>query len=109
MVFADCARREALVAAGISRAAAVVITFAGAAAAMRVLANIHALNPTVPVIVRAREERDIEKLTAAGAPQGGAGGVEAGGGFEGAKGGGVVQAKDKKTGVPLWGGGGCVL
>jgi CPA2 family monovalent cation:H+ antiporter-2 len=69
VVFADCARREALVAAGISRAAAVVITFAGAAAAIRVLANIHALNPTVPVIVRAREERDIERLTAAGASE----------------------------------------
>jgi CPA2 family monovalent cation:H+ antiporter-2 len=69
VVFADCARRESLIAAGISRAAAVVITFAGAAAAVRVLANIHALNPTVPVIVRAREERDIEKLTAAGASE----------------------------------------
>jgi K+:H+ antiporter len=69
VVFADCARRESLVAAGISRAAAVVITFAGPAAAIRVLANIHALNPTVPVIVRAREERDIEKLTAAGASE----------------------------------------
>ncbi len=69
VVFADCAHSEALVAAGISRAAAVVITFAGAAAAVRVLANIHALNPTVPVIVRAREERDIAKLTAAGASE----------------------------------------
>ncbi len=69
VVFADCARRESLVAAGISRAAAVVITFAGPAAAIRVLANIHALNPAVPVIVRAREERDIEKLTAAGASE----------------------------------------
>src|SRR5512146_725937 len=69
VVFADCARRESLVAAGISRAAAVVITFAGAAAAVRVLANVHALNPTVPVIVRAREERDIAKLTAAGASE----------------------------------------
>ncbi|MGE5130579.1 MAG: monovalent cation:proton antiporter-2 (CPA2) family protein [Sphingomonadaceae bacterium] len=69
VVFADCARREALVAAGISRAAAVVVTFADAAAAARVLANIHELNPTVPVIVRAHEERDIARLTAAGASE----------------------------------------
>jgi CPA2 family monovalent cation:H+ antiporter-2 len=69
VVFADCARRESLVAAGISRAAAVVITFADAAAAVRVLANIHNLNPSLPVIVRAHEERDIEKLTAAGASE----------------------------------------
>ena len=69
VVFADCARREALVAAGIARASAVVVTFADAAAAVRVLAHIHALNPGLPVIVRAREESDIEKLTAAGASE----------------------------------------
>lgn len=69
VVFADCARREALVAAGISRAAAVVVTFADAAAAVRVLAHIHELNAAVPVVVRARDESDIERLTAAGASE----------------------------------------
>src|SRR5258706_1802522 len=69
VVFADSARREALVAAGIARAAAVVVTFADTAAAVRVLANLHALNPGVPVIVRARDESDIEPLTAAGAAE----------------------------------------
>ena len=69
VVFADSVKREALVAAGIARAAAVVVTFADAAAAVRVLANIHALNPSVPVIVRARDEVDIERLTAAGATE----------------------------------------
>ena len=69
VVFADGARREALVAAGIARAAAVVVTFADAGAAVRALAHIHALNPTVPVIVRARDETDIERLTAAGASE----------------------------------------
>ena len=67
VVFADGLRREALVAAGIGRAAAVVISFADAAAAVRVLAHIRELNPAAPVIVRAREEADIEPLTAAGA------------------------------------------
>jgi len=69
VVYADCSRREALVAAGIMRAAAVVVTFADAAAAVRVLAHVHALNPAVPAIVRARDETDIEKLTAAGASE----------------------------------------
>jgi monovalent cation:H+ antiporter-2, CPA2 family len=69
VVFADSVKREALVAAGISRAAAVVVTFADAAAAVRVLANIHALNPSVPVVVRARDEADIERFTAAGATE----------------------------------------
>src|SRR5688572_20412686 len=69
VVFADGQRREALVAAGIARAAAVVLTFADAAAAVRVLAHLHDLSPSVPVIVRARDEADIEPLTAAGASE----------------------------------------
>ncbi|MGQ0545175.1 MAG: cation:proton antiporter, partial [Betaproteobacteria bacterium] len=69
VVFADSARREALVAAGIHRAAAVVVTFADVAACLRVLSNVHALNPAVPAIVRARDESDIERLTAAGATE----------------------------------------
>lgn len=69
VVLADSARREALIAAGILRAAAVVVTFADAAAAARVLGHIHELNPAVPVVVRARDESDIEKLRAAGASE----------------------------------------
>src|SRR5687768_3825913 len=69
VVFADGMRREALVAAGISRAAAVVLTFADRAAAVRVLAIIHDLSPSLPVIVRARDEADIAPLTAAGASE----------------------------------------
>ena len=45
VVFADSSRREALIAAGIVRAAAVVVTFADSAAAVRVLAHIQQLNP----------------------------------------------------------------
>ena len=69
VVFADSARREALLAAGLSRAGAVVITFADANAALRVLSHVHELNPRVPVVVRARDESDIERLMAAGASE----------------------------------------
>ena len=69
VVFADSSRREALIAAGIARAAAVVITFADSAAAVRVLSHIHALAPSVPVVVRARDETDVERLSAAGASE----------------------------------------
>jgi CPA2 family monovalent cation:H+ antiporter-2 len=69
VVFADGLRREALIAAGIARAAAVVVTFADAPTAVRVLAHIHELNPSVPVIVRARDEADIAPLSAAGASE----------------------------------------
>ena len=69
VVFADSSRREALVAAGIARAAAVVVTFADVATALRVLSHLHGLNPNVPVIVRARDEADISRLTEAGATE----------------------------------------
>jgi CPA2 family monovalent cation:H+ antiporter-2 len=69
VVFADSSRRESLVAAGIARAAAAVVSFADAGAAVRVLTHIHDLNPGLPVIVRARDEGDIERLTAAGASE----------------------------------------
>src|SRR5205085_1072542 len=69
VVFADSSRREALMAAGISRAVAAVVTFAECHASLRVLAHIHALNPAAPGIVRARDEADIAPLTAAGATE----------------------------------------
>jgi CPA2 family monovalent cation:H+ antiporter-2 len=69
VVFADGLRREALVAAGIGRAAAVVLTFADVAAAVRMLAIIHEIDPALAVIVRARDEADIAPLTAAGASE----------------------------------------
>jgi CPA2 family monovalent cation:H+ antiporter-2 len=69
VVFADSTRREALAAAGVARAAAVVITFADVGAALRVLSHIQSLNAIAPVIVRARDEADIARLTAAGATE----------------------------------------
>ncbi|MEW6687764.1 MAG: cation:proton antiporter [Pseudomonadota bacterium] len=69
VVFADCARREALIAAGVLRAAAAVITFADSAAALRALAHIQSLNPSLPVIARARDDADIARLAAAGASE----------------------------------------
>jgi CPA2 family monovalent cation:H+ antiporter-2 len=69
VVFADSARREALIAAGVLRAAAVVVTFAETAAAVRAVAHVQSLNPSVPVIARAREDSDIARLTAAGASE----------------------------------------
>jgi monovalent cation:H+ antiporter-2, CPA2 family len=69
VVFADCSRREALIAAGILRASAAVITFADSAAGVRVLGHIQSLNPGLPVIARAREDADSTRLSAAGASE----------------------------------------
>ncbi|WP_323122992.1 cation:proton antiporter domain-containing protein [Burkholderia alba] len=69
VVFGDAARRESLLAAGIHRAAAVAITYANTPSALRVLHNVHELEPTLPVIVRTVDDADLEKLLAAGATE----------------------------------------
>jgi len=69
VVFGDAARRESLVAAGIHRAAAVAITYANTPSALRVLHNVHELEPALPVIVRTVDDADLEKLLAAGATE----------------------------------------
>jgi CPA2 family monovalent cation:H+ antiporter-2 len=69
VVFGDAARREALVAAGIHRAAAVALTYANSSSAFKVLHNLHELKPTLPVIVRTVDDTDLERLLAAGATE----------------------------------------
>ena len=69
VVFGDAARRESLVAAGIHRAAAVAVTYANTPSALRVLHNVHELEPALPVIVRTVDDADLEKLLAAGATE----------------------------------------
>ncbi|MBA3594647.1 MAG: monovalent cation:proton antiporter-2 (CPA2) family protein [Pseudomonadota bacterium] len=69
VVFGDAVRLQALMAAGLARASAVVVTYLDTASAMKVLANIRAHAPTVPVIVRTVDDHDLEKLQAAGAAE----------------------------------------
>jgi CPA2 family monovalent cation:H+ antiporter-2 len=69
VVFGDGARREVLTAAGIRRAAALVITFADARAALRILELARELNPAVPVVVRTIDDADMDALTTAGAAE----------------------------------------
>jgi CPA2 family monovalent cation:H+ antiporter-2 len=67
--YGDASRRESLVAAGIHRAAALVITYASTQSALKVLHFAHELAPTLPVIVRSHDDTDLEKLRAAGAAE----------------------------------------
>ncbi|MFA9215725.1 MAG: cation:proton antiporter [Sphingomonadaceae bacterium] len=67
--YGDAARRESLVAAGIYRASAVVITYASTPSALKVLHLVHELAPTLPVIVRAHDDTDLDRLKAAGAAE----------------------------------------
>ncbi|WP_306395333.1 monovalent cation:proton antiporter family protein [Telluria beijingensis] len=67
--YGDAARRESLVAAGIHRASALVITFADTRLALKVLHLVHELAPTLPVIVRSHDDGDMDVLKAAGATE----------------------------------------
>ncbi len=69
VVYGDAAHRETLVAAGIARADVVVVTSNDPHLALRVLHHAHDLRPGLPVVVRAAEERDVERFAAAGAAE----------------------------------------
>ena len=69
VVYGDAGRRETLVAAGISRASALVITYDDTPSALKVLHHAHELNPSLPVIVRTQDDHDLDRLTRAGATE----------------------------------------
>ena len=67
--YGDAARRESLLAAGINRAAALVVTYTGTASALKILHFVNEMNPSLPVIVRSHDDVDLEKLRSAGATE----------------------------------------
>jgi CPA2 family monovalent cation:H+ antiporter-2 len=69
VVFGDSGRLQALMAAGLARASAVVVTYLDEAAAFKVLACTQSHAPQVPVIVRTQDDHSLEKLQAAGATE----------------------------------------
>jgi CPA2 family monovalent cation:H+ antiporter-2 len=69
VVYGDAARRETLVAAGLGRAAALVVTYADSGSALKVLQHVQELRPGIPVIVRTQDDHDLERLMKAGATE----------------------------------------
>lgn len=69
VVYGDGTRPETLIAAGIMRASVVVISYADADSALRVLAQVRELRPELPVVVRASDEGDFDRLSRAGAAE----------------------------------------
>jgi monovalent cation:H+ antiporter-2, CPA2 family len=69
VVFGDAARREVLMAAALSRATAVVVTFANTPKALAIIAHVHELRPELPVIVRTFDDADVGRLREAGAAE----------------------------------------
>jgi monovalent cation:H+ antiporter-2, CPA2 family len=69
VVFGDAARLQAIMAAGLARASAVVITYLDVQSSLKVLANTRGHAPQVPVIVRTQDDHDLDTLLAAGATE----------------------------------------
>jgi monovalent cation:H+ antiporter-2, CPA2 family len=69
VVFGDASRLPSLVAAGLSRASAVVVTYQDLPSTLKLMDNVRAHAPKVPVIVRTTDDRDLEKLQSAGATE----------------------------------------
>ncbi|AXT45467.1 MULTISPECIES: cation:proton antiporter domain-containing protein [Chromobacterium] len=69
VVFGDAGKHEVLVAAGLMRAKAVVVTFADTHAALRILSSVEHARPGLPVIVRTVDDSDMDQLRHAGADE----------------------------------------
>ncbi len=69
VVYGDCARRDVLEAAGLHRAAALVVSFNDTTATLRILEITRHVRPDMPVIVRTMDDAELERLKSAGATE----------------------------------------
>ncbi|MBC7715794.1 MAG: cation:proton antiporter [Pseudorhodobacter sp.] len=69
VVFGDAARLQSLMAAGLARASAVVVSYHDTPSALKILRLVQEHAPQVPVIVRTLDDSDLERLQAAGATE----------------------------------------
>jgi CPA2 family monovalent cation:H+ antiporter-2 len=69
VVYGDAAKREALVAAGLMRAKALVITYNDKHSALKILHHVNQMRPDLPVVVRTTDDAYIEELKKAGAAE----------------------------------------
>jgi len=69
VVYGDAAKREVLMAAGLMRASALVISYTDKHSALAILRHVKELRPDLPVIVRTTDDVDVEALKQAGAAE----------------------------------------
>ncbi|RVT52760.1 monovalent cation:proton antiporter family protein [Rubrivivax albus] len=67
VVYGDAARLQSLMAAGLARANAVVVSYPDTPSALKILRLVREHAPAVPVLVRTIDDSDMERLRAAGA------------------------------------------
>jgi len=69
VVFGDAARLPSLMAAGLARASAVVVSYHDTPSALKILRLVQEHAPKVPVVVRTVDDTDLDRLRAAGAAE----------------------------------------
>lgn len=69
VVYGDAARREVLIAAGLMRAKVLVVSYADTVSALKILTHVQELRPELSVVVRTRDDSDIDLLKEAGATE----------------------------------------
>ena len=69
VVYGDAGRRDTLLAAGLAKARAVVVTFADVPLALKILHQVQELRPDLPVIVRTVDDAELDNLLEAGATE----------------------------------------
>jgi CPA2 family monovalent cation:H+ antiporter-2 len=69
VVYGDAGRREVLMAAGLNRARAVIVTYADEPSALKVLHHVQDLRSDLPVVVRTLDDSGLEALKQAGAAE----------------------------------------
>jgi CPA2 family monovalent cation:H+ antiporter-2 len=69
VVFGDAARLQSLMAAGLARASAVVISYHDTPSALKILHLVRDHAPKVPVLVRTIDDADMDRLRSAGATE----------------------------------------
>jgi len=69
VVYGDAAKREVLMAAGLMRAKALVVSYYDKHSALVILRHVQELRPDLPVVVRTNDDTHVEALKAAGAAE----------------------------------------
>jgi CPA2 family monovalent cation:H+ antiporter-2 len=69
VVYGDAGRKEMLIAAGVARATALVVSYSDTHSALKVIHFAHELAPQLPIIVRTQDDADLDRLLAAGATE----------------------------------------
>jgi len=67
--FGDATHREILAAAGLDRARILVVAFDNVEAALKIIEQVRTFNREIPILVRIRDDQNLERLDRAGATE----------------------------------------